>query len=463
MKKSELLFTTLLVPLDFVGLFLAGLSAYGLRFQTFVTDLMPVIFNLPYHKFIIISLMIIPYWLIIFALSGLYSFRRRKITSDLTKIFISCSAATLIIVVAFFFNTQLFSSRFIILAAWLAAVVYISLERLAVHLIKKIFYYKGYGVTRIVVVGQAEARLRLKEEFFYHPSFGFRLAGEYSEWSETTKNELNQLLLKEPADELIYLAHGQEEELIEVQKYCLNHYLTFKYATPLLATRSSRVEFDFVAGLPLVSCKETPLDGWGRVVKRICDLIISLLGIIILLPIFIILAIIIKLDSRGPVFVRLNRIGAKRQLFGLYKFRSMVINAHEIKLSGQLNQFNERRDGPLFKMKNDPRITQVGKWLRRFSLDELPQLFNILVGQMSLVGPRPHEPEEVSRYRTDDRRLLAIKPGLTGLAQISGRSDLPWEEEVKLDLYYIENWSIGLDLQILLKTPLTILRRRTAE
>lgn len=128
----------------------------------------------------------------------------------------------------------------------------------------------------------------------------------------------------------------------------------------------------------------------------------------------------------------------------------------------QLQTYNQRADGPLFKMENDPRLTSFGKIIRKWSLDELPQFFNVLLGQMSLVGPRPHEPEEVKGYQQSEKKLLAIKPGITGLAQVSGRSDLLWEEEVRLDTYYVEHWSLGLDIQILLKTPRAVLSQRSA-
>jgi lipopolysaccharide/colanic/teichoic acid biosynthesis glycosyltransferase len=158
--------------------------------------------------------------------------------------------------------------------------------------------------------------------------------------------------------------------------------------------------------------------------------------------------------------VQLKRVGQKGKIFKMYKFRSMVKDAHLMK--SEIKNLNERPDGPLFKMKNDPRVTTFGKFLRRTSLDELPQLFNVLAGEMSLVGPRPHEPEEVSEYQRGYRKLLTIKPGITGMAQVSGRSSLLFSEEAKLDIFYIENWSILLDLIILLKTPKALFKKDEA-
>jgi len=207
----------------------------------------------------------------------------------------------------------------------------------------------------------------------------------------------------------------------------------------------------------LIEIRGTPLDGWGKVYKRVFDFIISLLLIIILSPIFLILGIIIKSSSRGSIFVALPRVGVKGKIFKTYKFRSMIKGAHQLK--SKMMAYNERIDGPLFKMKNDPRVTKFGGWLRRTSLDELPQLFNVLKGEMSLVGPRPHEPEEVSKYQRGYKKLLTVKPGITGMAQVSGRSNLLFAEEAKLDVFYIENWSLLLDLIILSKTPIAIFKK----
>lgn len=155
----------------------------------------------------------------------------------------------------------------------------------------------------------------------------------------------------------------------------------------------------------------------------------------------------------------LKRISQRRE-FDLYKFRSMIKNAEELK--NNLMEYNERKDSPLFKMKNDPRITRIGRFLRKYRIDELPQLFNVLRGEMSLVGPRPHQPDEIEKYEKHHKKVLLIKPGVTGMAQISGSSDLPFEEEVRLDTYYIENWSLSKDIYILLKTLIILFKDRSA-
>ncbi|MET3143549.1 UNVERIFIED_ORG: exopolysaccharide biosynthesis polyprenyl glycosylphosphotransferase [Arthrobacter sp. UYEF2] len=210
-----------------------------------------------------------------------------------------------------------------------------------------------------------------------------------------------------------------------------------------------RIHTQQVAGLPLIHVTTPTLEGGQRVAKRLFDLLVSALLIIMSAPVMTVVALVILADRRGPVLFRQNRVGIEGKHFNMLKFRSMVVGAEQ-RLT-ELAPHNEA-SGVLFKIKDDPRITRVGKFLRRFSLDELPQLFNTFAGSMSLVGPRPPLPSEVAAYEQDVRRRLLVKPGLTGLWQVSGRSNLSWQDSVRLDLYYVENWSLAGDLIILLRT-----------
>lgn len=210
-----------------------------------------------------------------------------------------------------------------------------------------------------------------------------------------------------------------------------------------------RIHTQQVAGLPLIHVTTPTLEGGQRVAKRLFDLLVSGLLIVLALPLMALVALLVKLDSPGPVLFRQERVGMEGHAFQMFKFRSMISDA-ELRLADIAHR-NEGH-GVLFKIKNDPRVTHVGRFLRRYSLDELPQLFNIFAGSMSLVGPRPPLPSEVESYEHDVRRRLLVKPGLTGLWQVSGRSNLSWQDSVRLDLYYVENWSLAGDLVILLKT-----------
>ena len=216
-----------------------------------------------------------------------------------------------------------------------------------------------------------------------------------------------------------------------------------------------RIHTQQVAGLPLIHVTTPTLEGGQRVAKRLFDVAVSALLIVLSLPVMAVVAILIKLDDGKPVLFKQDRVGMKGTPFQMFKFRSMVLDA-EARLDS-LRGSNEG-SGLLFKMKDDPRVTSIGRLLRKFSLDELPQLFNVFMGSMSLVGPRPPLPSEVEAYEQDVRRRLLVKPGLTGLWQVSGRSNLSWQDSVRLDLYYVENWSLAGDLLILLKTFRAVFR-----
>jgi exopolysaccharide biosynthesis polyprenyl glycosylphosphotransferase len=226
-------------------------------------------------------------------------------------------------------------------------------------------------------------------------------------------------------------------------------------APALLDVAGPRTTIRPTAGLPLLHMDHPEFSGVRLLLKAAFDKVFASFAIIAAAPLLGLLALAIKLDDGGPVLFRQTRVGKDGQAFGVFKFRTMVPDAEALKAG--LASFNQY-EGPLFKMKRDPRLTRVGGFLRRWSLDELPQLLNVLTGEMSLVGPRPALPEEAAMYGDHVRRRLAVKPGMTGLWQVNGRSDLSWDESVRLDLRYVENWSLMLDLQILWKTCSAVVR-----
>ncbi|WP_131736714.1 sugar transferase [Actinomadura roseirufa] len=226
-------------------------------------------------------------------------------------------------------------------------------------------------------------------------------------------------------------------------------------APALMDVTGPRISIRPVSGLPLLHVEHPELDGGRKVLKGLFDRAAALTGLVLLSPLLAVVAFLIKISGQGPVMFRQIRVGRGGREFTVLKFRTMVVDAEARKRA--LLESNEN-DGVLFKIKEDPRITRVGRWLRRYSLDELPQLFNVVRGDMSLVGPRPPLPEEVAQYGGDVYRRLVVKPGLTGLWQVSGRSDLTWEESVRLDLRYVDNWSLALDLQIMWKTWSAVFR-----
>ncbi len=471
MKKSELFFSFLLVPVDFLMIVLAALSAYYIRFAQFATEIRPAIFNLPLPEYLQAVFVVALFWLLIFALAGLYQIKGPKsFAQELARIILACSTGFVLIVTFIFLQREFFDSRFIILAGYLLSIVYIAVARGLIRLLQRYLYHYGLGVHKIILVGNSKTTDVLVHEFATNKKLGFKVIKRLRDFSLETAQELADFLKIEEADEILQTDPNlAKADIIRLYDFADEHHLAFKYAADLLGAKVLQTEVSEVAGIPIVEVKKTPLDGWGRIVKRIFDIIVSVLAIIILAPLFLLIALLIKIDSRGPVFFcrrddgsPLYRVGQGGKLFHYFKFRSMIPGTDSMRYN-ELADKNIRRDGPMVKIKDDPRITRVGKFIRRFSLDELPELFLVLKGDMSLVGPRPHLPEEVAKYEHHHKKVLTIKPGMTGLAQVSGRSDLSFEEEVKLDTYYIENWSLWLDISILLRTPLAILRPRAAD
>ena len=461
MRKNKLLLDVIEVPLDFIFLILSGVLAYFLRFKTFVVQYRPVLFDLPLPLFLKILLGVSFFALIIFVFSGVYSFKRKRLRYKISKIFSACSTFILILVVAFFFNQRLFSSRFIVIFFWVFSLIFLSLERIILNSIYNILVKKGVIQIKAVLIGNNDNFYKLISEFKKNKSLGYKIIETYDTLSDQSILKLDNLSKEILIDEIILAdPYADREAVNKLVNFCNTHHIVYRYAASILETKIINFEVDTIAGIPMIEIKGTPLDGWGRVWKRFFDIILSFIALIIFIPIYLIVGLIIKSDTKGPILVKLNRVGSKNRAFKLYKFRSMVLGADKMK--EELMQYNEREDGPLFKMKDDPRITRVGKFIRRTSIDEIPNLINVFKGEMSLVGPRAHEPGEVQNYRDNHMKLLSIKPGVTGMAQVSGRSDLKFEEEVKLDIYYIENWSLMLDLRILLKTIKVVLFDKTA-
>jgi exopolysaccharide biosynthesis polyprenyl glycosylphosphotransferase len=258
---------------------------------------------------------------------------------------------------------------------------------------------------------------------------------------------------------IIALPSNMHQYAIRSVKMCERLGTSFKLIPDLYELSLSRIDMETIEGIPLIGIKQVSLNTLQRVITRLVDIVLSILGLVVGSPLWLFIALAIRVTSVGPIIYRQVRVGLNGQHFITYKFRSMYQDAD--KRLAQLRSKNEV-SGPLFKMKDDPRRTPIGTFLRETSLDEIPQLFNVLKGEMSLVGPRPPLPSEVAQYEEWQKGRLAIKPGLTGLWQVRGRSDLSFDEGVLMDLYYIENWSLRLYFQILLRTIPAVLFRRGA-
>ena len=461
MKKTALLFAVILVPLDFLMLFAAGLSAYFLRTSELVVQYRPVLFhlNLPLERFMLILLVLAPFWIAIFALTGLYRLKRGDALHEFFQVVAAASFAMMSVIIYIFIQREWFDSRFIVLAVWALSIFYVFFGRLVLRGIERFLVARyHFGTQRVLIVGNNEVSNILAHEIENDPSRGYRVVEQIA----VLDLPAIQRAIREKNIDTVFVGQADyaQEAIVELAEYCRDQHIGFHFAPTLFQTLTTNVDVDVIGGIPFIEVKHTALDGWGRVMKRALDFTGAAIGLIVLAPVFAVVAGLIKLDSRGPVFVALERITMGRR-FPMFKFRSMVDNAHAMK--AQLAEYNERKDGgPLFKMHNDPRVTRLGRILRKTRIDEFPQLVNVLRGEMSLVGPRPHEPAEIAQYERHHKKLLVMRAGVTGMAQISGSSELPFEEEVKLDTYYIENWSLTLDIKILLKTFVLLFHDRSA-
>jgi exopolysaccharide biosynthesis polyprenyl glycosylphosphotransferase len=459
MKKAELIFSALLVPVDYLMIVLAAMAAYGLRFTEFVANIRPIIFTLPFGEYLILVLLIAFFGLIIFAIFKLYSMTgQRRLIDEIAKIFAACSTSMAVVIIFIFFQRELFSSRFIIIAIWIFSFIFVSIGRIIVRKVQRYFYKKNCGTHKVIIIGSEKTSDLIASELRRDKSLGYEVMAKVNNFSEMKGRDIPDEVIAADAN---LISKGEAVELIS---YCNENHIGFKYAADIFKSTTTNIEIGMIAGVPIVEIKETKLEGWGRIWKRIFDIFVSFFLIIILSFLFLVIIIFIKLDSKGPIFFSYERVGEHGKKFKYFKFRSMKPESHQLRFDEdfQKKYGNLRAGSPMIKLKDDPRITSFGKFLRRYSLDELPELFNVFIGKMSLVGPRPHEVEEVCKYEKRHKKALAIKPGMTGLAQISGRSDLSFEEEIKLDTFYIENWGVMMDLWILAKTPIVLLKKRNA-
>ncbi len=321
-------------------------------------------------------------------------------------------------------------------------------------------YRRGFGQTPVLLVGDDEGRTRLRRMMEHVPG-AYALAGEVDLGSGAYLASVREMLDRTEARGVVLVgAEGlPDEELLDLVHSVRLRGVPLRVVPGAFALMRGRTILSEGVGLPLLEVHYPGLDNTQRTLKRVVDVTVSLVGLVLLSPLFLAVAIAVRLDSPGPVLFRQKRVGADEKVFVCYMFRSMQRDA-EVR-QAVLEDLNEV-EGPAFKIRDDPRVTSVGRFLRRWSIDELPQLVNVLKGEMSLVGPRPLPVRDFLRMEESHKGRLGAVPGMTGYWQISGRSDLSFEEMVRLDLYYIENWSLSFDLKIILKTLGAVLRREGA-
>ena len=471
MKKSELFFSALRIPVDYLMVLLAGTFVYYWRFNSRMLELYPlpateIVPKRQYAETIIIAGI---FFILMYAVDGLYRIKTtEKILRQIYQIFRATSIVVMLIIVLFFLNREVFSSRFIILVGGVLVFVFVTVGRILLGKFQEyLMRTKGVGRHKLLLVGVSSFCANIKRQTEQRPSLGYEVIGHLESIDLERIKRVRQI---RGIDEIIECTPGiQRSKLLRLKEYCIRHRIVFKYLPTML--QASNFEVGIFLGEPVIEIKNTSLDGWGKIIKRFFDIIGAVLGIIIFgIPMFG-AALISWLTEGRPIIFRNERVGHKGK-FDLYKFRYMKNkychgkqysdehNEKALKFLGKLIKKQSIKTGPLYKIKDDPRKTKFGAFLEKYSIDELPQFFNVLKGEMSLVGPRPHQPLEVEKYQDYAKRVLTIKPGITGMAQVSGRSDLSFDDEVRLDIFYIENWSLWGDVKIILKTIPALLGSR---
>lgn len=464
MKRSEAIFGAIRLPLDGLAVIAALLLSYRLREANM--DLIPTVqflepaSTLPAFWWYL-SNFVGPATVAFIAIAALLKLYAWQTTSsawtEVGRIFMA-SLLWLIAVMGWYFlvEKELFYSRAILIQGTFFIALFVTIGRAAVTVFQRSLLEQGVGVRAVVSIGRQKLSAAARETLARDVRYAYlgHVPDLQSLIRLEQRGEPDLVLQTDPNP-------GSEDTLLLID-HCRSHHIGYAFLPPVFADVPHLLLVERLGLLPMIRFRPTPLDGWGRIFKRMFDIVVSLVGILILAIPMLIVAALVLIDSGRPVFYVSRRVGeGGKKRIPVLKFRSMVQDADLRKR--ELQALNHRKDGPLFKMKNDPRVTRVGRTLRRWSIDEWPQLINVLLGHLSLVGPRPHLPEEVKLYTNYQRRVFAVKPGVTGLAQVSGRSDLSFDEEVALDLKYIEEWMLLRDLWIIWRTMVVVTGRKGAD
>jgi exopolysaccharide biosynthesis polyprenyl glycosylphosphotransferase len=471
-KRQLQAFLTVLFITDVVMLSLAFLMAYWIRFE----------FDLPFAEtdigtqgtHILIAAILLPVWLLLFAFSELYNAHYLfGSTQEYKKVFTACSIAFTLVVVVTFLVPIVRVSRGWIVIAWSLAIGLVSIGRFILRRIASMLRAHGWMTSRTLIIGTDAEGQAIAQQLASMPCCGNRIVGFIDD--EKTfgtviqdgkrvvgrLNDLPTLVKIFGVDELIISTSAiPRDAILKIfQTFAHSDEVELRFSPGLFEIYTSGMRVKNIGNVHLVSMRKVRLDGIETAIKAIMDYTVAFWALVLASPIFMIIGLAIKLDSPGPIFYRRRVVGGQAHEFDAFKFRTMYVNGDQL-LVGHPELQAELEANQ--KIKDDPRVTRLGQFLRKYSIDEIPQLFNILLGQMSLVGPRMITAPEVEKYGKWYLNLWTVKPGLTGLWQVSGRSDVSYAERVRLDMYYIRNYTVWFDLQILLHTLPAVLSRRGA-
>ena len=453
---------------DAVSIFCAFLLSYWLRFLSPFTNIFPVTKGIPeIYGYIEFSLIVIPIWIIIFQSRKMYRLKRTVFVMDELFVIIKCISIGVLIAMGlvFILKGDFPYSRLVFSLVWLISILFVTVGRYFMLKIEKNLYNKNKGVSNVAVLGKNLMAEKIYENFSEHKFTGYNVLGYFS-IDEIVNGNMkgkihlgNYTLIPELISKLniekifISIPSANHDILYNLFKICEGKNVEFMYAPDFIDMMTSRLRIEEVDGIPFMKLKSMPMNVWNRFTKRVFDIIVSSLALISLFPVMLILGILVKVTSKGPLFYNQERVGLDGQKFIMLKFRSMKIDAE--------------KKGPQMTTRDDDRYTSVGRTLRKYSLDELPQFYNVLIGNMSIVGPRPEREYFINSMKHSIHKYLErhrVKGGMTGWAQVSGLrgTDSSMQTRIDYDIYYIENWSIAFDIKIIFKTIKEVLFSKEA-
>jgi exopolysaccharide biosynthesis polyprenyl glycosylphosphotransferase len=441
----------------------AFLVAYWVRYDLQLFRSVDPANNVPYSVYLPMMGLLTAVFLLAARREGAYDVRKgRPLLDDVYAVINATTTAIMLLVVLVFFYRRLFYSRIIFIYAGLMIIVLLGLARLVRNLVLARLRQAGQGVDRVLIIGAGEVGRTVIRNLIAQPELGYRVVGFLDDDPAKSTSDIGpirafgsldylpQVLQENLIDQVIITLPWQyHRKVVRLVADAEQYGVRARVVPDLFQLSLGGVDVEAINGIPLISIKGTTLTGFNLTLKRIVDVAVSGTALALFSPCWLLISAAIKIDSGGPVLFRQERIGRNGKPFLVYKFRSMYQNAED-----QLEKLRDQNEaaGPIFKIREDPRRTRVGRFIRKTSLDEIPQFINVLRGDMSLVGPRPGLASEVAQYQDWHRKRLEVLPGITGLWQVSGRSELTFDEMVMLDIYYAENWTLGLDLRIMLRT-----------
>jgi exopolysaccharide biosynthesis polyprenyl glycosylphosphotransferase len=472
--KTVRFYTLALILADIVAVLLAFTIAYVLRVQL---DSRPLVNEISAYEFFVTFLTLVPFWLVVFWSLGLYSPRvYQKRLTEYGKLLIASFVGILIVIgFAFVIDEPVLPARLVAVYAGALVFILLLILREILRFVRDTLYIYNVGVQRVLIVGNNRATGDIAENLAVTTRSGYRviaIAGHANKNSsaivyksiDTALNDLDKLRIDTIIQTSLYDDADKNQRIMNAAQ---ERHIQYSFIPGESEFYSGKNQVDVFLGYPIISVYQTPLVGWGEVAKRIFDLTLIALSAIFWVPFFLLIALLQKIFNPGPVFFKSKRLGLHGKTIYTYKFRSMTWKycgekAEDIFASmGRDDLVAEYKKNR--KVKDDPRVTKFGNILRVTSIDELAQILNVIKGEMSLVGPRPIIKEEKEYYSHRAPLLFSVRPGITGLWQVSGRSDLSFNERVELELYYAQNWSFWLDIKILFKTVGAVLVRRGAE